>query len=165
MKYAVAFVLLAGASLLQTSALPVFTVLGVHPNLVLVLILSWAIVRGLHEAMVVVPMGALTLGLMDGQPLGVTLLAAMPIVLLTEIREARIVQGEFLLAVLLTILSTLLYETLFLLVLRLSGEAADWWRSFAYVAVPAAIVNVFLVPPIYGLLWLGSRDLRQASAL
>jgi rod shape-determining protein MreD len=164
-KYAVGFALVAAAALLQTSALPAFTVLGVHPNLVLVLILSWAMVRGLHEAMVIVPMGALTLGLMDGQPVGAALLAAMPIVLLTEIREARIVQGDFLLAVLLIILSTLAYEMIFLLTLRLTGGTADWWGSFAYIAVPSAIVNAFLMPPVYWLLWLGSRDLGRVRAI
>src|SRR3989304_1059960 len=107
MRYATAFVLVAMAALLQTSALTSFTVLGVHPNLVLVLLVSWAIVRGRDDAMVVVPMGALVLGLMDSQLLGLALLAAIPIVLLTEIREARIVQGDFLLAVFLIIVSTL----------------------------------------------------------
>jgi len=164
-KYALAFVLMAAAALLQTSAVPAFSVLGVHPNLVLVLLVSWAMARGLREAMVVVPIGTLALGLMDGQPLGAALLAAMPIVLLTEIREARIVQGDFLLAVLLVIVSTVAYETIFLVILRLTGETVQWWGSFALVAVPAAIVNALLVPPVYGLLWLGSGDLRRASPL
>jgi len=164
-KYAVAFVLLAVAALFQTSAVPAFTVLGVHPNIVLVVLLSWAMVRGLNEAMVLVPMGTLTLGLMDGQLLGAALLAAMPVVLLTEIREARIIQGDFLLAVLLIILSTLAYETIFLVILRLTGETVQWWGSFVRLAIPAAIVNALLVPPAYGLLWLGSGGLRRVSPL
>ena len=165
MKYALAFFAVVAASLLQTSAMPSISVLGVQPNLVLILILSWAIVRGLREAMVVVPMGALTLGLMGGQSAGMILLAAMPIVLLTQIREARIIQGDFLLAVLLIVLSTLAYESILLAALRLNGETADWWGSLVNIAVPAAIVNAILVPPLYGLLLLASRDLQLARPL
>jgi hypothetical protein len=121
--------------------------------------------RGQNEAMVVVPMAALTLGLMDGQLLGAALLGAIPIVLLAQIREARIVQGDLLLAIVLMIISTLFYETTLLLVLRLTGESVDWWTGFANVAVPAAIVNAFLVPPVYGLILLGSSGVRQARPI
>ena len=165
MKYIFAAALVLLAAVAQTSALSSFRVLGVHANLVLVLVLSWAMVRGLKESMVVVPMGGLALGLMDAQPLGVVLLALVPVVLLTEIREARIVEGDFLLAILLILLSTLAYEVIILIVLRVTGETVQWWGTVARVIVPAAIVNALLVPPIYGLLWVSSRDLRRVQPL
>jgi len=164
-RYVIAAALVLLAAVAQTSVLPSFRVLGVHANLMLVLLLSWAMVRGLEDAMVVVPMGGLALGLMDGQPLGAAMLALMPVVLLTEIREARIIQGDFLLAILLILLSTLAYELIILITLRLTGETVQWWGTFARVIVPAAIVNALLVPPVYGLLWLSSRDLRTAQPL
>ena len=165
MRYVIAAVLLLLIAAVQTSALSSFRVLGVHANLMLVLLLSWAMVRGLEEAMVVVPMGGLALGLMDGQLLGAAMLALIPVVLLTEIREARIIQGDFLLAILLILLSTLAYELIILLTLRVTGETVQWWGTFSRVVVPAAIVNALLVPPVYGLLWLGSRDLRRVRPL
>ena len=90
------------------------------------------------------------------------MLALIPLVLLTEIREARIIQGDFLLAILLILLSTLAYEVIILVTLRVAGETVQWWGTLARVMIPAAIVNALLVPPIYGLLWLGSGDLRGA---
>jgi rod shape-determining protein MreD len=165
MRYVIAAVLVLLVAVVQTSVIPTFRVLGVHANLMLVLLLSWAMVRGLEEAMVVVPMGGLALGLMDGQLLGAAMLALIPLVLLTEIREARIIQGDFLLAVLLILLSTLAYEVIILVILRVTGETVQWWGTLSRVVVPAAIVNAVLVPPVYGLLWLGSRDLRKARPL
>ena len=165
MKYIFAAVLVLLAAVAQTSALSSFRVLGVHANLMLVLVLSWAMVRGLKESMVVAPMGGLALGLMDAQPLGAVLLALVPVVLLTEIREARIVEGDFLLAILLILLSTLAYEVIILIVLRVTGETVQWWGTVARVIVPAAVVNALLVPPVYGLLWVSSRDLRRVQPL
>jgi rod shape-determining protein MreD len=165
MRYVIAAILVLFVAAFQTSALTSFRVLGVHANLMLVLLLSWAMVRGLDEAMVVAPMGGLALGFLDGQPLGAAMLALIPLVLLTEIREARIIQGDFLLAVLLILLSTLAYEAIILIILRVTGETVQWWGTLSRVVVPAAIVNALLVPPVYGLLWLGSRDLRRARPL
>jgi rod shape-determining protein MreD len=165
MRYVIAAVLVLLVAAAQTSALSAFRVLGVHANFMLVLLLSWAMVRGLEEAMVVVPMGGLALGLMDSQLMGVAMLALVPLVLLTEIREARIIQGDFLLAILLILLSTLAYEVIILIILRVTGETVQWWGILSRVVVPAAIVNALLVPPVYGLLWLGSRDLRIARPL
>ena len=165
MRYVIAAVIVLLVAALQTSALTSFWVLGVHANLMLVLLLSWAMVRGLGEAMVVAPMGGLALGFMDGQPVGAAMLAIIPLVLLTEIREARIIQGDFLLAILLILLSTLAYEVIILVTLRVAGETVQWWGTLARVIIPAAIVNALLVPPIYGLLWLGSGDLRRARPL
>jgi rod shape-determining protein MreD len=165
MKYIFATALVLLAAVAQTSALSSFRVLGVHANLMLVLLLSWAMVRGLNEAIVVAPMGGLALGLMDGQPLGAAMLAFIPLVLMTEIREARIIQGDFLLAILLILVSTLAYEVVILIILRVVGEPVWWWGTLSQVIVPAAIVNGLLVPPVYGLLWLGSRDLRRVHPL
>ncbi len=165
MKYLIATFLVLLAAAAQTSALASFRVLGVHANLMLVLVLSWAMVRGLKEAMVVVPMGGLALGLVDGHPWGMAMLALIPVVLLTEIREARIIEGDFLLSIFVILLATLAYELIILIVLRVTGETVQWWGTLARVAVPAAIVNALLVPPVYGLLWLGSRDLRRVRPL
>ena len=124
--------------------MPSFPVLGAYPNLVLVLVVCWTVVRGQQEAMVVVPMGGLCLGLVGSQPVGVALLAAAPVVLLAELREARLTQSDLLLAVALVLASSLVYEMVFLVILRVMGETVQWWGSFSRVILPTAIVNVSL---------------------
>jgi rod shape-determining protein MreD len=164
-SYYLAVPLFLMAALVQSAVLPYFPVLGVCPNLVLVLLVCWAAVRGQREAMVVVPIGGLCLGLVDSQPVGVALLAAVPVVLLAELREARLTQSDFLLAVVLVLASSLVYETVFLVILRLMGESVQWWGSMSRVALPTAIVNALLMPPLYWLVWWSSRDIRRAHSL
>jgi rod shape-determining protein MreD len=163
-RYPLAAAVVLLAALVQTSIVPMFSVLGVHPNVVLVLVVSWAMVRGQGEALFVVPMAGIALGLLDGEPLGTALLALIPVVLLAELREARLVEGDFLLAVALIVLATLAYESLFLVTLRLTGETVGWWGSFSRVIVPTAIVNALLLPPFYAMIWLASSDVRRARS-
>ena len=153
------------AALVQSAVLPYFPLLGVYPNLVLVLVVCWAVARGQGEAMVVVPIGGLCLGLVDSQPVGVALLAAAPVVLLAELREARLTQNDLLLAVVLILVSSLVYELVFLVTLRLMGESVQWWGSVFRIVLPTAIVNALIMPPLYWLVWLSSRDIRRARSL
>jgi len=163
-RYYLAAPLLLAAALAQSSVLSSFPVLGVCPNLVLVLVVSWTVVRGQKEGMVVVPLGGLCLGLLSSQPVGVALLAAAPVVLLAELREARLTQSDFLLAVLLVLVSSLVYETVFLVILRVMGESVQWWGSFVRVTLPTAIVNVLFTPPLYWLVWWRSTATRRAHS-
>jgi rod shape-determining protein MreD len=163
-RYYLAAAVLLVVIILQTSVVPAFSLLGAHPNVVLVLAVCWAMVRGQGEALVVVPMAGIGLGLVDGQPVGTALLALIPVVLLAELKETHIVEGDFLLALGTIVVATLAYETVFLVTLWLAGETIHWWDSFSRMIVPTAIVNTLLMPPLYGLMWLASSDLRRASS-
>ncbi len=165
MRYYLAVPLLLAAALMQSSVLSSFPVLGVYPNLVLVLVVCWTVVRGQNEGMVVVPLGGLCLGLLSSQPVGVALLAAAPVVLLAELREARLTQSDFLLAVFLVLVSSLVYETVFLVILRVMGDSVQWWGSFMRVILPTSIVNVLFTPPLYWLVWWRSTASRRALSL
>lgn len=165
MRYYVAVPVFLAAALLQTTVLPVFPVFGVFPNVVLVTAVCWTVVRGQKEGMVVVPMAGICLGLFDSHPVGVAVLAAAPVVLLAELREARITQSDFLLALGLVLVASLVYEMVFLVTLRLTGETLEWWGSLARVVLPTAVVNTLFAIPLYGLVWWGSRDIRKAHSL
>jgi cell shape-determining protein MreD len=105
------------------------------------------------------------LGLLDSEPLGLAMLGLAPLILLTEIREMRIVESDLLPAVILVALATLSYEITILVTLAVKGEQLDWLASVLDVLVPAAIANVLLLLPVYGILRLASLDLRQRRAI
>lgn len=164
MRYFLAAAVILVAVILQTSVVPVLSLLGAHPNVPLILVVCWAMVRGQREALVVIPMAGIAIGLLDGQPLGTALLALIPVALLAEVREARIVEGDLLLAIGAIVVATLAYETLFLITLRLTGETVHWWGSFSRMIIPTAIINTLLMPPLYAMMWLASSDLRRATS-
>jgi rod shape-determining protein MreD len=164
-RYYIGVPLVLFVAVVQTASLPLFSVFGAHPNLMLIVLASWAIVRGREEAMMLIPVAGLTLGLLDSHPLGLHLLALVPLALLLLAHDLRLIQADLVVALAIVLLATLAYEAVFLVVLRLTGESLDWWGSISRVAVPAAIANALLTPPFYGLVWLASVDRRRRIAL
>ncbi len=138
-------------ALIQASALPAFPVFGVIPNLVLVLAVCWTVVRGQQEGMVVVPLAGVWLGIVGDHPLGITLLATIPIVLLAGIEVLRFGSSDFVLAVVLVFVSTVFYEFVLLIALRLQGGSVSWFTAFARVVVPVGLASVLFTPPVYWL--------------
>lgn len=165
MKYYVGVPLVVFLALLQTASVPLFSLFGAHPNLVLILLVSWAAVRGETEVMVLIPVAGLALGLLGSEPVGLYLLALAPLAVLRLARPSGFVQADLLMALGLALAATLAYEGIFLVTLRLTGESLSWWGNLGQVVVPAAIANTLLTLPVYWLVWLGSVDRHRREAL
>jgi rod shape-determining protein MreD len=155
----------AFAALAQAAILPSFSILGVEPSLVIVLLVAWMSIRGQREALFLIPAAGFVLGLLDGEPLGLAMLALAPLVLMTEVRELRLVESDLVPALVLTVAGTLVYETTVLLSLAVRGEQVSWLASIVDVLVPAAIANALLLLPVYAVIRLASLDLRRPRAL
>jgi rod shape-determining protein MreD len=153
------------ACLAQVSAMPQFSIFGVQPNLVIVLLVAWIAVRGQREAFYLVPAAGFILGLLDSQALGLAMLAFAPLILLTELREIQAIESHLLPAFFLVALATLVYEGMILLTLAMTGERTGWPGSVLDVLVPAAIANILLLLPVYGALRLASLDLQRQPSL
>lgn len=165
MSVAIGLIAVIVACLAQVSAMPQFSILGVQPNLVIVLLVAWIGVRGQREAFYLVPAAGFFLGLLDSQPLGLAMLAFAPLILLTELREIQAVESHLLPALLLVTIGTLVYEGLILLTLAVTGERTGWPGSVLDILVPAAIANILLLLPVYGILRLASLDLQRQPSL
>ena len=165
MGLAIGLVAIVFAALVQVSVLPSFSIFGVQPNLIIAALVAWMSVRGQREALILIPAGGLVLGLLDSEPLGLAMLALAPLILLTEIREMRLIASDLLPAVILVALATLSYEITILLTLAVEGEHLNWVMSVLDVLVPAAIANVLLLLPVYGVVHLASRDIRQQRTI
>ncbi len=162
MKYVFATLLLLLIALVQTSVLPAFPIFGASPNLVLVLLVCWTIVRGRQEAMVVIPVGGLCLSLLGSQPVGVALLAATPVLLLSELQALRLTPNNLLLALAVVFLSSLIYQAILLAALRLEGDTVGWLSALTRVVLPTSIIDVLFTPPLYWIVWSRSAGLRKA---
>ena len=68
---AIAFML----ALVQASSVEQFRIIGVAPNLLLVFLVSWLVVRGLDDVLPMVAVAGITLGLVGLQTPGLALLA------------------------------------------------------------------------------------------
>jgi len=96
-------------ALLQIGAAPSFVFFGVHPNLPVVWLCCWGVIRGRQEAMALIPVAGLALGLAGSEPLGASLLALLPIAALAVLVEASPARGRFLAAIAITGVCSILY--------------------------------------------------------
>lgn len=164
MKYVLAFFAAFFAAVLAASVMPHVHVLGVTPDLVLIFAACWAMVRGHQEAMVVVPMAAIVRDLTTSDPVGTSVLALAPVVLLAfAVRELRPVESEFLPALLVVAATSLAYSIISMTVLTIVGDDVPWGRGLLWVTLPLLLVNplfaVLVYPPIR---WLSRRPRRES---
>jgi rod shape-determining protein MreD len=150
-------------ALVEASVLPMFRIAGLQPNLVLVVLVAWLIVRGASEAFVLVPLGGFVLGLVDGAPLGTALLGLAPLAILQDLRGSRLSEGGLSQALVFTLAMTLVYHLVQLLVFTVQGEAGSWLAAFTQVVIPTAFLNLVLLVPVYAIIALASPDVRRAA--
>ncbi|MBI2914123.1 MAG: rod shape-determining protein MreD [Chloroflexi bacterium] len=172
MKYLTAFAAAFLLAALGASAMPYVKVLGVTPDLVLIFAACWAMVRGQGEAMWVVPMAGLLRDLSSSDPLGTSVLALSPIVLLAAAREVRPVDTEFVPALVVVAAGSLAYGLLSMAVLAAAGQTVPWPAGLLRVVLPSVLVNALFTPIVYlPLRWLspsprpGTARLGQATPL
>lgn len=142
--------LIIAATLAQAAVVPEFSIFGVQPNLLIVVLIAWMTVRGKQEALPLIVIGGVLQGLLDSEPLGLAMLALAPLILMTEVREWKLVESDLLPALLLTVLATWAYEGIMLLSLAVTGERVDWLTNLFDMLLPAAVANALLLLPIYG---------------
>lgn len=157
---AVPFLLLV--ALVEASIAPSFPVFGAHPDLMLVLLASWAVVRGPEEAMVLAPVGGAWLDLLGPAPFGVTILALAPLVLLALINELGLISSELLIALIVAAVGTILYYTVQVAVLDVVGYADASLAGLRAALFPGTLVNAALVPVLYFPLRAVTRGSRSA---
>jgi rod shape-determining protein MreD len=148
-SYYVGITLVVFAALLEASVLPLFRVGGVQPNLTLVLLMAWLVIRGAEEAYVLIPIGGIFVGLVDGALMGTALLAMAPVALLQEVRGAQLNARGFVMAVAFTTIMSLVYNYTYLLVFSLQGEAGPWGAATTQVILPTTLINLAVLLPIY----------------
>lgn len=151
MKWLMLGVGMVGLVLLQTSAVPAFELLGVAPNLVLVVLCCWVVVRGQGETMVLVPLAGITIGLLSFQGMGESVAAFMPIVLLATLRRAMEPRSEYVWALAIVIVATALHFVSLAVAIEVKGSSIDWLAAASDVLVPSVLVNLLLALLVYWL--------------
>ena len=137
-------------ALVQASSVEQFRILGVAPNLMLVMLVAWLVVRGLDDVLPMIGVAGVTLGFVGLQTPGLVLLALLaPLVTFGVVRELHIVHSEALLVLGFVLGASLAYETILLAGVLATGGVFDLRSAFTDVVLPAAMVNLMLSLPVY----------------
>lgn len=137
-------------AMFQASSVEQFRVFGVIPNLMLVMLVCWLVVRGLDDVLPMVAVTGITLGFVGLQTPGFVLLALLlAIAPAGLLREMHVVSSELVLVLLLVGLASLIFETVLVFGVMATGGVFDPRGGLGDVVLPAAAVNLLLAPPVY----------------
>jgi rod shape-determining protein MreD len=155
--------LLLAVAILQSSAVPHLTVLGVFPDLPLLFVVNWSLVRGPREGVIWGFIAGLTMDLLSGAPFGAATLSLMVVGFLSGLGAATVVRAQFVLPPVTVFLATLVYDLVFLSIVQVSGHAVDWVETLWRIALPSALLNAVLTPAVYWMMRLLDKRLARAE--
>lgn len=144
--------------LLQASVLPHLPVLGLTPQLLLLVVISWTLLRGLETGFVWAFVAGMFLDLFAISPLGSTALTLMAVVLVVVGIQKALPPNMFFVPVLTGAAGTFVYLLLHLSLLRLLGFELPWTEAAALA--PLIVLHGLLILPIF---WIGYRLDRLAN--
>lgn len=151
---------------MQDVTLSAVSVLGGRPDLVFLLVVGWAFLRGPAEGAVWAFVGGLLLDLLSGGPLGGIALALVLAAVLAGQQWGRELGSRLLQLVLLVLGACFVYHLLLLLVLTWTGYPVGWKYGLSHVAAPSALLNAALSPFVYRpLVWLDRRTRPEGPVL
>jgi rod shape-determining protein MreD len=145
------------AAVFQSVIGTALTVAGGRPDLVLLVVLAWAMQRGPSEGIAAGILGGFALDTLSGLPLGVHTSILALIGFSTSLGEVGLYRGNLALFFGAAVLSTVAFHVALALVLQLAGWQPPGLARFAQVTMPTALLNAALMPPVY---WVVSRGMR-----
>lgn len=157
MRYLIMTILFFISLVLQSTLFSHLTVAGVKPDLVLVLVVFYALFQGPQEGALVGLIGGLLQDMMFGQYIGLNALANLVIGYLIGLLERKIYKENLLIPTIILFLSTFLHETI-LYFLRLAIELpTNYFTFIKSVVFSTAVYNSCLAPFIYGKFYKSSQ--------
>jgi rod shape-determining protein MreD len=141
--------LLIIVAVLQSSILPQIRIFGLVPNLMLLTVVAWSFRRGPNDGIVWGMIGGLMIDLASGAPLGISPLPLMVAALVVGAGRARIFAGNVVLPVIVSLLTLVLYQAMYVILLMLAGKPVSWGEGVLRVAAPLVLLNLALMPVVY----------------
>jgi len=143
------FSILFGLALLQSTVMPKITVLGVHPDLVLMAVTSWSLLRGAEEGMLWALISGVILDLLSGAPFGVYSLALLTVGFAAGLGQRNMLRVDILAPIVAIPLATLAYLLITMALLSVLGWDMEWGARVGAVVLPSILVNSLGMPFVY----------------
>ncbi|MXX81464.1 MAG: hypothetical protein F4Y69_10630 [Chloroflexi bacterium] len=155
----------------QTSTSEAFAIFGVGPQLVLIVLCCWAIVRPPVETLTMIPLAGVGLGLLAYQGMAESVAALAPIgfVALTwnshsESPRSTAVAIEWARAILLIAVATLLHFAAHAIAVEISTTGVNWIAALRTVMLGSLLENVLVGAVIYWFVRIPTSGLASLGA-
>jgi rod shape-determining protein MreD len=157
------FALLIALVLFQTSIVPQFTVLGVHPDLLMIVVTAWSLLRGSEEGMLWALIAGVALDIVSGAPFGMSTLPLLVIGFGAGLSQRGLFRFDLVIPILVIPVANLIYQVAMLAWLKGFGWPVTWDKALNHIILPSMLVNTLLMPAIYWLLRLVSMRAERMT--
>ncbi len=149
------------AALLQVSLLPALQVGGVYPNLVLMVIVAWALLRGARSAVIWALIAGLWLDLLSSRAFGGYTLGLVVAAYLAGLGAQIVYRPTILLALAMAVVVTIVQDGIQMLLLWLSGGTFSPPDVLLRLVLPEIVYNSVVMLVVYPLLSWVNRTTGQ----
>ena len=123
-----------------------------HPDLVLVAVISWTLLRGLTDGLLWALIGGLCLDLLSSGPFGLAIVPLVIVCALARLGYSRVYGAHLWLPLFLTFPLSVVYYLSYAVLLSLTGRPIAWSATLVQVVLPASLLNVVAMLILFPLL-------------
>ena len=149
MRFLIAAGLLIVAASLQSLVGPSLPLVRGRPDFVVVVVLAWAMLRGSNEGALVGFMGGILLDSVSYTQFGINAALLGLLGYATGLPEVNVYRGNLPYFLGTAALATLVYHTLYFLLLQALGQSMPPIVETYAAAIPAALLNAVLLAPTF----------------
>ncbi len=142
-------IVLSLVAILKSTLMPHLQVYGGAPDLMLMIVVSWALLTPYNEAFAWAFMGGLVQDLLSGAPLGASSLGLLIVAFMASLLQTQLYRSNILIILFVTLVGSVTFHAVMIVTLALSGYSVDWLYDFRYITLPTVGLNVILVLPIF----------------
>jgi rod shape-determining protein MreD len=141
--------LLLLVTVIQTALVPYLSIWGIFADVPLLMVVSWSLLQGRREGLVWGFVAGAAIDILSGAPFGAATLSLSLVGFVAGLGEATVFRTHVALPLVAAFLATLVYDLLFLLVVRMMGQQVLWLDSLLRTVLPSAVLNAVLVPLVF----------------
>jgi rod shape-determining protein MreD len=141
--------ILALAAVLQATFVPQIRFAGGGPDLVFLIVLSWAINCQLGEGIIWALVGGIMQDLLSAAPLGTSAVGMVIIIFIISGLNQQVYRVGFFLLSAMILLGTAFQQLIVMLILWLTGFNIVLPFDLSYVVAPTIVYNFILIWPVY----------------
>ena len=141
--------LLLLVTVVQTALVPYLSIWGIFADLPLLMVVSWSLLQGRREGLVWGFVAGVAIDVLSGAPFGAATLSLSLVGFVAGLGQATVFGTHIALPLLAVFLATVVYDLLFLLVVRVMGQQVLWLDSLVRTVLPSAVLNAILTPLVF----------------
>lgn len=141
------------AAVINATIMPELRLGNGTADLVFLLVMSWALLADVRDAMLWAVIGGMLQDVLSIAPVGTSALGLVIVAFAADAVFGTVSRGNLIVPLVVAGVGTVVYQMLTLLLLRMLGlSAVGLGQGVVYVMVPSTIMNVLLVLPVFRLM-------------